>query len=107
MNTALGIFLGLVVLWCVLSLVSELGYPRRREAILQALREARQPLYGLDLIARGLGKRGTIYLDLHRMEDEGVIYSWREPRPVYPQHIPRRYYALTPKGHDAVERGRS
>jgi DNA-binding PadR family transcriptional regulator len=90
----------LVTAWSIYALVSELGYPRRREAILRVLAASRVPLYGLEIRER-LGRSGTVYADLDRIEDEGFLYSWGEPLPGYPRYL-RRFYALTPKGHEAA-----
>lgn len=73
---------------------------RRRIGILRALRLG--PCYGLDLIEQGLGERGLIYLQLERLEAEGLITSTREREfchltgPVYPTY--KRRYELTWKG---------
>lgn len=63
--------------------------------------------YGLDIAAR-LGRdgvlltsEGTLYPLLSRLRKQGLVdTSWRES----PAGPPRRYYSLTPEGHDALAR---
>jgi PadR family transcriptional regulator, regulatory protein PadR len=72
--------------------------------VLALLRD--QPRYGFDLVhtlaeADGLiTSEGTIYPLLGRLRRDGLVTtSWHES----PSGPPRRYYRLTPAGHQALE----
>jgi PadR family transcriptional regulator PadR len=72
--------------------------------VLALLRD--QPRYGFDLV-RTLGEadglvtsEGTIYPLLSRLRRDGLVTTaWHES----PSGPPRRYYELTPAGHQALE----
>jgi DNA-binding PadR family transcriptional regulator len=54
----------------------------QREAILEILRsEPRREWYGLEMIKASGGRlgRGTVYVFLHRLEEEGLVTSRPEP----------------------------
>lgn len=75
----------------------------RRRKILELLE--RQSLYGLQLVdqSRGLLARGTVYIVLNDMEQEGLLVSQPEPNHDASRGgIPRRIYALTGAGRDAL-----
>lgn len=67
--------------------------------------EPDKELYGLQIAeATGLG-RGTAYPILERLEEDGLLTSWREVRKGQPGYRPRRgggpprrYYRLTSEG---------
>lgn len=54
------------------------------------------PAYGLDLVNRSAGKlhRGTVYVHLRQLEEEGLIRSWTEPGDMRRGYRARRMYAL-------------
>lgn len=73
------------------------------------------PMYGYQIVkelaARSGGvfefKEGTLYPALHRMEQEGLVRSYWESVDTAvtdPEgfHPPRKYYAITEKGQDAL-----
>jgi len=75
---------------------------------------AEGPMYGYQIVkelaARSGGvfefKEGTLYPALHRMEQEGLVHSYWESIDAVTDaaefHPPRKYYAITPKGQDAL-----
>lgn len=73
---------------------------RDEQLILDLLRESDpEQLYGLELVERSNGRlgRGTIYIHLGRLEDRGLVHSWKADR-AHPQARPKRLYGLTDKG---------
>ena len=73
--------------------------------VLAALREGER--YGYELVAHLaaadglLTSEGTIYPLLGRLRKDGVVATtWRESS----SGPPRRYYSLTPKGHETLAR---
>lgn len=66
------------------------------QQILEVLAAANRELYGLDLVAAGAAKRGSLYVVLARMEDRGLIEGREEPSasPL----PPRRLYRITDAG---------
>lgn len=76
----------------------------RRAAILDALAEHPEGMYGLDLWkATGIGV-GSLYPLLVRLEDSGVVHSWWG-EPVGLDGPRRRYYGLTGYGRARKELG--
>ena len=84
---------------------SELLKGTTETLILHLLME--RPMYGYELIqtarerSRGFfeWKEGALYPCLHRLESDGLIAGeWQ----VHNEGKPRRYYALTPAGREAV-----
>ncbi len=71
--------------------------------VLDLLRDGREA-YGLWLVdaAEGNLKRGTVYVTLSRMEEKGLVESWREPRRPGVPGIPRRLYRATGVGVAAL-----
>ena len=72
----------------------------RRQRIINLLKQ-HQELYGHQIINLDpkAGKRGTIYVTLGRMEEEGLLTSREEPGPLPdPEMIPRRLYSLNKHG---------
>ncbi len=62
--------------------------------------------YGLALVKASAGvlKRGTVYVHLGQMEDEGLVDSRREARkPLNYIGIPRRQYRITEVGRQRIE----
>ncbi|MBN1580975.1 MAG: helix-turn-helix transcriptional regulator [Anaerolineae bacterium] len=68
-----------------------------------------KPMYGYqiakELAARSEGvfdfKEGTLYPALHRMEKDGLLFSYWE---VVQEGPSRKYYTITDKGSDALAR---
>lgn len=71
---------------------------RAKQAILELLRKE-SPLYGLELVKRSEGrlKRGTVYVHLASLEDEGVVRSF-EGEDLHHSGSPRRQYEITTNG---------
>lgn len=76
---------------------------------------AEEPMYGYQIVkelgARSGGvfefKEGTLYPALHRMEQDGLVRSyWEAMNEAVSEadgfHPPRKYYAITDKGQDAL-----
>ncbi len=59
-------------------------------------------LHGLELIARTSGKRGTIYIVLNRLEDNGLVSSKVKGRAI-PGYPNRRVYSITEEGRKSME----
>jgi DNA-binding PadR family transcriptional regulator len=61
-------------------------------------------MYGLELVAASGGalKRGTVYVTLGRMEDKGYLVSRLEGAPPAEGGLPRRIYAPTSLGREAL-----
>ena len=75
------------------------------QAVILGLLQATEWMYGLELIKEsgGILKRGTIYVLLDRLEDDGFIRSKkREPKPGE-QGPARRVYKLTGSGARALD----
>lgn len=72
--------------------------------ILTALAEGKK-LYGLELIARTSGKRGTIYITLNRLEYDGLISSKVENCVLeyLPSYPVRRVYSITEEGRKSIK----
>lgn len=70
-------------------------------AILSLLSSSSTAQYGLDLVRRSDGrlKRGTVYVALQRLEDDGCIASRREASADERIGISRRVYCTTEHGH--------
>ena len=76
-------------------------------AILNLLADVEEPMHGYRMIqeleARSQGifafNEGLIYPRLHQMEQEGLLRSWWEGEPGTRR---RKVYAMTKKGHDAL-----
>lgn len=78
--------------------------PHPQEVALRILAEATGPLYGLEIVERSAGKlrRGTVYIHLHRLEDDaGLIESWPDGGSSA-SGIPRRLYQITDAGRAAI-----
>lgn len=69
-----------------------------RDTILELLTE-HGPLYGLDLVrlSKGALRRGTVYVHLSRLEDEGLVL-WRPGELSAYIGAPRRRYEITEDG---------
>lgn len=78
-------------------------------ALLAVLREASEPLYGYSIAKQmeervpgsRIVKHGTLYPVLRSLEAAGLLTSSVEPSVAGP---PRRYYAITPQGSQALLR---
>lgn len=77
-----------------------------RDLILALLKQYGEQ-YGLDLVnlSKGVLKRGSVYVHLHRLEEAGLVTSRAEDwTPPYSSNVPRmpiihrRIYNLTEKG---------
>lgn len=68
--------------------------------VLQMLINSGRELFGLEMVESSNGelKRGTIYVTLQRMEEEGFIESKQEPRAAPEIGIARRLYSPTGLG---------
>lgn len=81
-------------------LLSLLPSRRQRECILRLLTEG--DALGMELVSAsdGLLSRGSVYVVLDRMEEEGLIVSSpiAERERFYGERIPRRVYRITEKG---------
>lgn len=77
------------------------GHSAKERLILRLLKGG--PMYGLDMIKQsdGVLKRGTIYVTLSRMEDEGLVRSFLVEAP--PPVVPRRQYKLTSFGQTVAK----
>ena len=69
----------------------------RQRRILEVLATAEGEMYGLDIVAAGAAGRGSVYVELARLEDLGWISAREEP-PVDPAMLPRRVYRITEAG---------
>ena len=79
--------------------------PSTKEAlILELLKSSASPPFGLELVEKSDGrlKRGTVYITLQRMEDQGLVESEREQRPNPQIGIARRRYRITGLGERAL-----
>ena len=68
-----------------------------------------RPMFGLELVedSGGLLKRGTVYVTLQRMEEKGLVESWREERVAPEIGIPRRLYRATGLGERSLKEYRA
>jgi DNA-binding PadR family transcriptional regulator len=69
----------------------------RQRRILEVLATADRELYGLDIVAAGVAGRGSVHVELARLEDLGWIAA-REVPPADPAMLPRRAYRITEAG---------
>jgi DNA-binding PadR family transcriptional regulator len=71
---------------------------KKAELILQLLREHPQGMYGLDLVRASNGQigRGTVYVHLGRLEEEGLVESKRVRDPN--SGLERPLYKLSRRG---------
>lgn len=66
--------------------------------ILELMLEAGKPMYGLEMVREsGRLKRGTVYVTLSRMTDDGLVESWTEDSE-HESGLPRRLYRVTGHG---------
>jgi DNA-binding transcriptional ArsR family regulator len=82
-------------------------FEQKRLLILRLLAK-RVEAYGLELVEASEGEigRGTIYVYLDSLEEEGLIRSFEVPLPpeAHPQAIPRRRYRITSLGRGRAAR---
>lgn len=71
----------------------------KERRILEVLAAADRELYGLDLVAAGVARRGSMYVLLARMEERGLIESREEDATTLASgQLPRRVYRITDAG---------
>ena len=72
----------------------------RRHILILELLADESPLYGLQLVERSNGvlKRGSIYVDLYRLEELGFVRSDLEANPDPEVGIARRIFWITGDG---------
>jgi PadR family transcriptional regulator, regulatory protein PadR len=75
-----------------------------KESLILELLIGAKEMYGLELVAASAGalKRGTVYVTLGRMEDKGYVASRLEGAPPAAGGLPRRIYAPTALGREAL-----
>jgi PadR family transcriptional regulator, regulatory protein PadR len=75
-----------------------------KESLILELLIGAKEMYGLELVAASAGalKRGTVYVTLGRMEDKGYVASRLEGAPPAAGGLPRRIYAPTTLGREAL-----
>lgn len=100
------LFAGIVMVGLMVAgVIAERRAAVRRRVILFDLASC-EGATGLELVKRHekLLRRGTIYLDLNRLEDEGLVASAElyEPERRAITRIPRRIYYITAAGAVAV-----
>lgn len=71
----------------------------RAQQILQFLAAADREVYGLDLVTGGAASRASLYVELFRLEEHGLIESRFEDGAEYPR---RRLYRITAAGNAAL-----
>ena len=104
-----GLFCGLLFGIFVGMVIAPVQIERSNQKDLTLLRYllSRGESYGLDLVKAGHGKRGTIYVDLHMLENRGLLVS-REDEDISPERLalrgnrPRRLYKITTVGEAAL-----
>lgn len=81
-----------------------LGAVSERENILRVLSNSSGEMCGRDIVKSSDGTvgRGTVYVRLARLEDEGLVSS-REERDSH--DLPRRWYRLTEAGRRELTEG--
>lgn len=70
----------------------------RRDGHVLAYLSAAGESYAIPMVEHGIDGRGTIYVRLARLEEEGLIVSREEPGIPRRNHLPRRLYRLAPAG---------
>lgn len=75
------------------------------QAVILQLLMSGDEKYGLQMIAESNGhlKRGTVYVLLNRLEDDGLIKSKKREQVKGEQGPARRVYQITGKGKRALE----
>ena len=75
-----------------------------KESLILELLVGAKEMYGLELVTASGGelKRGTIYVTLGRMEEKGYVASKLEGTPPERGGLPRRIYAPTSLGRQAL-----
>jgi PadR family transcriptional regulator, regulatory protein PadR len=84
--------------------VTRLPVLSSKESMILELLVGAKEMYGLELVAASAGglKRGTVYVTLGRMEDKGYLISRFEGAPPAKGGLPRRIYAPTALGREAL-----
>ena len=70
----------------------------RQRQIIEVLASCAGEMYGLDIVATGAASRGSLYVELARLEDLGWIESREEPLHNTAIGLARRLYRITPAG---------
>lgn len=80
-----------------------MSYEEKCLVILRVLSDGGEQ-YGLDIVkaSDGVHTRGTVYVYLSGMQDQGVVASRVEDDPPPPPQIPRRLYRITDRGRRAL-----
>jgi DNA-binding PadR family transcriptional regulator len=77
---------------------------RKKDKIILRLLREKSPRYGLELVKAADGKlgRGSVYVHLHRLEDEGFVTSKKdtEPNPITGYY--RWQYSVAGNGRKAL-----
>jgi PadR family transcriptional regulator PadR len=75
-----------------------------KELLILELLIGAKEMYGLELVAASEGalKRGTVYVTLGRMEEKGYVVSRVDEAPRATRGLPRRTYAPTALGREAL-----
>lgn len=97
--------IGFIIVGALLvSLGASAARSRDLVPLLRAIPTAPEWCFGLDIAARADWSRPTLYVDLARLERDGLIRSECAPRdPADPDWlVPRRRYQLTNAGRDVA-----
>lgn len=97
----------LLVIGLIVRSLRKQGESERRILFALDAKLENEKMYGLDLVKRGAGKRGGIYVTLARMEEDGYLTSAEEEPeadPMFGGRFPRRHYAITRKGREHLSR---
>ena len=89
-----------ILMVLALALASHARFHWKAPLILRAL-EAGTWLYGKELAERAHVGRGTVYVYLERLEDQGLIESREEPPKAHGM-LARRVYRITSRGLRAL-----
>ena len=75
-----------------------------KESLILELLVGAKEMYGLELVGASAGalKRGTVYVTLGRMVDKGYVASRIDSAPRAAGGLPRRIYAPTSLGREAL-----
>jgi len=69
----------------------------KQRRILEVLATQKTEMYGLDIVKAGAASRMSLYIELARLEDQGLIEGREEP-PNEATIVARRLYRITPAG---------
>ena len=94
------------LLWSLSAeIMASSGNLTTREAFVLAFLTRYGKGYGLQMVkkSKGLLKRGSVYVTLHRMQQKGYVRSKKETVPPDEKGPPRRHYTATAKGAQALD----